>query len=580
MSFSQLRSKIKRIYLIIIFIILISLIIYASNDVRGTITNLTASTIGFLNLVVINIDKISETLYLILKSLLILLALFLIFLFFLWIYHERGGTVIMPFHNATESPDYDGKAISDSLAAELRRIRFVHSRKFKGIISEPLGLAPIATSPETLAYKIDATENASFKGVSLPISLTIRILKQIMPLSKPKIMITGSISKTGSEIHMVARTEGKGEVITCEANLLKYPKSSPLPVIKKRPRDPLISAEGPDLIRNISFKIAKELSPKCSASTWQGLMFYTDALDSFYHYMNSNQIRYLSRAYDDCIDAIEFEPRYPNMFSLLYNMAYAYLKLEKYEKAEKLFSEAIKLKKHDEDFAIPGMEAPIYRKFLSLKFTPMPKLKHSLVTRDLVLAYNGLSIALRRMQDFDKAIDASNKALELDPESARSHYHLGNCYLQLNEHIEAEKSYKKSIECDKKCGPALQGLGYLHQKTRNFDNSINEFKKALHLNPKLVTARIGLAYCYKLRKEYTKFYTEAKIAEWMIEDDSKYNQACFAAICENIAETLKLLKQCIEKHHITVDIIDKDPEFDFVRNNPEFSSFIERYRLK
>ena len=61
------------------------------------------------------------------------LALIFLTLFVCWLCKDEEGMVIHPFEVAVGEEKYSGKAISDLLAAELRRIKRIHEEEVKKI---------------------------------------------------------------------------------------------------------------------------------------------------------------------------------------------------------------------------------------------------------------------------------------------------------------------------------------------------------------------------------------------------------------------------------------------------------------
>jgi tetratricopeptide (TPR) repeat protein len=79
----------------------------------------------------------------------------------------------------------------------------------------------------------------------------------------------------------------------------------------------------------------------------------------------------------------------------------------------------------------------------------------------------------------DKAIDACNKALELDPDSALSHYGLGRINVILGESEKAIKSYKKAVQLKSDFEEAYLFLGLAYAELGNQERTIDSYRQAI-----------------------------------------------------------------------------------------------------
>ncbi len=56
--------------------------------------------------------------------------------------------------------------------------------------------------------------------------------------------------------------------------------------------------------------------------------------------------------------------------------------------------------------------------------------------------------------------------------------------------------------------------------------------------------------------------------------EKEYDQACFAAICGNSDEAIELLKIALEKKQTSLDWVRRDPDLDFIRDDPRFKAIV------
>jgi hypothetical protein len=54
-----------------------------------------------------------------------------------------------------------------------------------------------------------------------------------------------------------------------------------------------------------------------------------------------------------------------------------------------------------------------------------------------------------------------------------------------------------------------------------------------------------------------------------------YNRACFEAIQGNADEAIALLKIALEKRLVSTAVVRRDPDFDFIRDDPRFKALVD-----
>lgn len=102
-----------------------------------------------------------------------------------------------------------------------------------------------------------------------------------------------------------------------------------------------------------------------------------------------------------------------------------------------------------------------------------------------------------RIGDYDGAIDAYKRALELDPDSIILHYRLGYVYTQSGKLDEAQTHLTRALQIEKDFAPALACLGYVYRRIgekmpegveRNLklDQASTLLSQALKISPKLI----------------------------------------------------------------------------------------------
>jgi len=102
-------------------------------------------------------------------------------------------------------------------------------------------------------------------------------------------------------------------------------------------------------------------------------------------------------------------------------------------------------------------------------------------------------------RQFDKAIAAGKKAVELDPNSDSAYVWLAMTLNWMGKTDEAIKLYKKAMRiCPFPPSYYYLNLGHAYRSAGQCEKAITEYKKALHLTPKNIFAFSGVAVCYGL----------------------------------------------------------------------------------
>jgi len=192
----------------------------------------------------------------------------------------------------------------------------------------------------------------------------------------------------------------------------------------------------------------------------------------------------------------------------------------------------------------------------------------------LAQPHHGLGIVYGDLGRYDEAIAAYQRAIELDPNFAAPHNNLGNVYYQLGRYDEAIAAYQRAIELDPKLAQPHHGLGNVYYQLGRYDEAIAEYQRASELDPKIATVHSSLAACYRKLGNQAKYAEQIKIARDVMATENEYNRACLEAICGNVDEALALLKVALEKKPSRLELARRDPDFEFIRDDPRFKALV------
>jgi len=68
-----------------------------------------------------------------------------------------------------------------------------------------------------------------------------------------------------------------------------------------------------------------------------------------------------------------------------------------------------------------------------------------------------------------------------------------------------------------------------------------------------------------------------KAMKSIFDSENEYNRACMQAICGNADEAIHLLGVALKNKQTYVDWILRDPDLDFIRQDPRFKQLISDY---
>lgn len=487
-------------------------------------------------------------------------ALLLVMLLVISIFRDETSTTILPFKVCIGYEKYSGEAVSDMLLSELKRIRQIHRTKYEGIepgkiplketalnwtppVTEYLTLPQIKPKTENLTYNIAELGTVSTGLVSISLGHLLIILKDLCPFSNPGTSISGSLQKYGSTICLVAHYSGP----------YSWTAHHKIKVFEGAGHEII-----PDIVRDLSFKIAQELSPEHSAKNWESFKYFTKALDNYRRYILIEDTRALEHALKNCLKAISIEQDYDQPIRLLYNLGIAYLNNNKYYEAERTFRQILMFK------------------------------------RDSGNAWHGLGKALRRLHQHEEAIKCYDEALEITKSEAEAKATLtskGHSLRHLENYYGAYSCFKRAIEIDENYALAWAGKGLVcgclaekekdqKKKEKSIEGAIKAYEKAIELDPDEIMWRPALARLYQKRNkkdDREKSNTQCNIVHKSIEHLSEYNRSCFEAICGDVDEALKWLEMALKYEQVTTCWIKKDPDLEFILNDSRFTKLMEKY---
>ncbi len=115
-------------------------------------------------------------------------------------------------------------------------------------------------------------------------------------------------------------------------------------------------------------------------------------------------------------------------------------------------------------------------------------------------------------QDLENAIVFQEKSLELK-EDYRTYVTLGMNYHLLKNDEKAEEAYQKAVKLNPEKAEALVSLGSLYLGMEKYEEAVTYFLKSIEKESRIAIAHANLALAYAFTDEFEKADQELKIAE-------------------------------------------------------------------
>ncbi len=170
------------------------------------------------------------------------------------------------------------------------------------------------------------------------------------------------------------------------------------------------------------------------------------------------------------------------------------------------------------------------------------------------LAHLGLADALRRVNQFDDAIEEYRRALAIDSSLAETHLNLGGVLQVTGRRDEAIRCYQRALAINPGLGEPHYNLGNLYTEVDNLHAAICHYERAIELKPSWAEAYNNLANVLQKQARYEDalhYYNEA------IRLRPQY-----ASARRNLANALKALDrfdEAIEQYRAVLAIEPDDP---------------------
>ena len=141
---------------------------------------------------------------------------------------------------------------------------------------------------------------------------------------------------------------------------------------------------------------------------------------------------------------------------------------------------------------------------------------------EYVYAYNGRGNTYKALGEYEKAVSDYDRALELDPEHVYAYNGRGNAYKALGEYEKAVSDYDRALELDPEHVNAYNGRGNAYQALGEYEKAVSDYDKAIGLDPEYVIGYYNRGNAYQAVGKYEEALADYSKA---LELDPKYEYA-------------------------------------------------------
>jgi tetratricopeptide (TPR) repeat protein len=169
------------------------------------------------------------------------------------------------------------------------------------------------------------------------------------------------------------------------------------------------------------------------------------------------------------------------------------------------------------------------------------------LTLDVLNHFNSGVLFFNR-REFSKAIQAYQKAIELDPTYVEAYNNLGITYQMIGESDKAFEVYERATKINPKYEKGYNNLGTLLLLKDRYEEALDAFQKALAINSKNIESHINLGILFKnkgqLEKAIESYQTALTIDPF--HKETHYNIALLYEQMENSELAIRHYQQFIQ----------------------------------
>ena len=182
------------------------------------------------------------------------------------------------------------------------------------------------------------------------------------------------------------------------------------------------------------------------------------------------------------------------------------------------------------------------------------------------------------MREIEMGIEKFRRVVQLNPRNAHAWDALGTLYKSAGLYKDAILAYQQAISNDSSKSLYYHHLGLVYACEGRDEDAIGAFQQVLEIDPEYSLAHATLGgYYRKMGLEELAQKHIGKAMKNIFDSENEYNRACLEAICGNADQAIALLRVALKNKQTYVDWILRDPDLDFIRQDPRFKQLISDY---
>ncbi len=199
-------------------------------------------------------------------------------------------------------------------------------------------------------------------------------------------------------------------------------------------------------------------------------------------------------------------------------------------------------------------------------------------------AYASLGLAYFGKNELDDALSATKKAIELDPNNDNAYWILSRIYHTADRDRDAAEALEKLISINPDFLIAYSDLQMYYERLGEFEKQRQALESVVKISPGYLIKhpedtyrRMSYAVTLAILGEVEKAKIEGEKALELSPNDSimMYYGACLYSRLKENKRAVELLSDAIKHGYVNFDWINRDPDFDNIRNEPGYIKLIE-----
>lgn len=174
--------------------------------------------------------------------------------------------------------------------------------------------------------------------------------------------------------------------------------------------------------------------------------------------------------------------------------------------------------------------------------------------------YNKLGITYSQLKFYREATDAFMRSIGLNPKYPYSYNNLGSVCFATNDKRKAEKNFKKAISLNPNVASFHMNLGTLYFEKKKAQLGMEEWRKGLALDPGILSSGGGVSLVAAGSRTSSP--------------DKSYLMARVYASIGDAKLAVENLQQALNAGFADINAINKEPDFDPIRQDDRFQAFM------